>query len=305
MTDPASYMPRTSPPQRQSPPRQREQQRQDCGGRRRLVDREHAAVDADENPEQQRKRGRCLPRRVEALRPRHPRPDRRDLRPPAHDNSDGDQVERDRDQRRHDRCNEHIEDESLRDHAVDDHHQRGRDQRFERAARGDHSGRERRRIAAFQHLRQGDLGKCGGGRGARAADRAEGSRTADRGVGEPAATMAEKRRRGAIDVLGEARHARKHAHEQKQRHGRKVRACEHIGRLLGEERERRQPAAALQRESDDADRHHREADRNLQQDQRKQRGDPQCADHRRCQIVPLSFRRPFPGVRPDDRRAGF
>ena len=75
--------------------------------------------------------------------------------------------------------------------------------------------------------------------------------------------MSEERGGGTVNILGKAGHAGEHAHQKKQRHSGEIRRGEHIGRLLGEEREGRHPAAALQRKTDDPDRHHREADRDL------------------------------------------
>jgi len=89
---------------------------------------------------------------------------------------------------------------------------------------------------------------------------------------------------GAVNVLGKAGHAGEHTHQEEQRHGGEIRGGEYVGRLLGEERKGRHPAAALQREPDDPNRHHRETDGHLHQDQSKQSPDPQCANHRRLQI---------------------
>ena len=97
---------------------------------------------------------------------------------------DREQIDGDRHQRRNDRRAEQVENERLRDDAIEDHHDRRRDQRLERAAGRDRAGRERRRIAALEHF-----GKCrarehGSCRGRRSTDDAEGGAAADGRIGQ-------------------------------------------------------------------------------------------------------------------------
>ena len=185
------------------------------------------------------------------------------------DGGDRQHVHRDREHARKDAGDEQFPDVLLGDEAVDGEHGRGRKDRAERAAGGDHAGGEGLRIIVSPHLGIGDGREGGGGRDGRTADRREAGAGGDRRQTQSAPPVPDETVGGAEQFAAHAGSRNKSAHEQEHR--------DDAEGVVGD-RPHRRLSDHLQRglEADDrgiaghADKPHRHPDGDAQQNQSEQ-----------------------------------
>ena len=226
--------------------------------------------------EQQQRRPDVAQRR-QPLRPGRARPGRQKARPRAADDRDRHHVHRGGEHARQDAGDEQLADVLLGDDAVDREHGGRRQHGAERAAGGDHAGRERLRIAVAPHLRIGDGRERRRGRDRRAGDRGEAAAGRDGGDAESAAPMAEKGVGGAEQLAAHAGVGDERAHQQEHRDDAERVVGHRPHRGVADDLERR-PAADEIGEAADADEAHRHADRHAQQHQREQHDEADDGD---------------------------
>ena len=170
-----------------------------------------------------------------------------------------------------------LADRLLGEQPVDDERGARRDEDAERAAGGDHAGREPVAVVVAPHLRQADLAH-GHRRGdARSRHRGKSGAGEDGGVREPAAHMADPGIGGGIEIARHARHRAEIAHQHEQRDDGEV---VDRGVLIGiaAERGERGLRPVEDRKADDADQQHGDADRHAQRHQQQQHPDADQSD---------------------------
>ena len=248
--------------------RQREAERAEGTDSRAFRRREHAAIDAAHDDDEQHRHRPHAPERVEPLAPGGALAARPRGRIGPDDPLHREAQENGGQDARHDAGGEQLADIGLGEHAVDHHDGRGRNENSERAAAGDCPGRQAVRVAEVFHRRIGDLGHGGGGRDRGAADGAEAGAGTDRRHGKAAAQMADAGVGCAEQLLRHAGARDEVAHEYEQGHHRQRIVAARLVDLGLHHRQRRGEVPVAQigdaEKTDDA---HRDGDRDAQQRQ--------------------------------------
>jgi len=253
----------------------------------------------DDAPEDHRHRGQAQERQA-ARGGVHRRGGRRRLGLQAGDDDDDGDEREDGDEAGDDGGLEHLDDRALDDHRVDDQRHRGRDQDAQGAAGRQRAGGQPGLVAHALELgqRHAPHGRGGGQRGA--AHRPEAGAGADGGDGHPAAEAPDQGVDPLEEVAAEVGVGGQVAHQHEQRHHRKVVVGDRVPQKrlelpeVGlEAQERHGEAQGIV--AADADRHHGDADRYAQHEEREQHHDAGDADE-----FALTHRRPSrrPGRRP-------